>query len=193
MSTNLAARRVDAIVEAAHLVTALQTVVSRNKDPLESGVLTVGQIQGGYAYNVIADRVSITGTARSFTPAVQSMIETRMHAICCGVAATFGGEISAEYKRGYPPTVNAYPECVARVQNAARPFVGDDRCACPQKTMGAEDFSYFMQQRPGCFFFVGAALPGAPRPHHKSVFDFDEDAMLLSASIFVQLIRTLLQ
>jgi metal-dependent amidase/aminoacylase/carboxypeptidase family protein len=75
---------------------------------------------------------------------------------------------------GYPPTVNNYPECNKVVQTAASRFVGAERSSRPQKTMGAEDFSYFLQQRPGCFFFVGAALPGPDRPHHKSVFDFDE-------------------
>jgi amidohydrolase len=183
---------VDAIVEAAHLITALQTVVSRSIDPLETGVVTVGKVHGGVAYNVICDHVEVTGTCRSFTPEVQQTIESRMSAICCGIASTYGGQIDFKYKKGYPPTVNAYPDEVKNVQNAARPFVGDVRCSWPQRTTGAEDFSYYLLQRPGCFFFVGAALPGPPRPHHKSVFDFDENAMLLSASVFVQLIRSLM-
>lgn len=90
---------------------------------------------------------------------------------------------------GYPPTINSYPECNKVVVDAATPFVGANRAAKPQKTMGAEDFSYFLQQRPGCFFFVGAGLPGPQRPHHKSVFDFDERAMFVGASVFVQLVR----
>ncbi len=88
--------------------------------------------------------------------------------------------------------MNAYPECVATVRAAANRVVGSARAAVPQRTMGAEDFSFFLQKRPGCFFFVGAALPGDPRPHHKSVFDFDERALLVAASILVQLIRDLL-
>lgn len=120
------------------------------------------------------------------------MIKTRMCEVCCGVAATYGGKIDLNYQYGYPPTDNAYPECVAVVRSAAAKIVGEDRSGLPQKTMGAEDFSYFLQQRPGCFFFVGAALPGEERPHHKSVFDFDESGILISASIFVQLIRDLL-
>ncbi len=70
--------------------------------------------------------------------------------------------------------MNSYPECNAVVTKAASRFVGENRSHAPQKTMGAEDFSYFLQKRPGCFFFVGAGLPGDVRPHHKSVFDFDE-------------------
>lgn len=75
---------------------------------------------------------------------------------------------------GYPATVNSYPACNAIVREAAAVFVGEARAGMPQKTMGAEDFSYFLEKVPGCFLFVGAAQPGDSRPHHKSVFDFDE-------------------
>ena len=100
---------VDAIVETAHLITALQTVVARNKDPLESGVLTCGTINGGYGYNIIADKVEVSGTCRSFTPDTQELIKSRMQGICCGIAHTFGGEIDLKYHYGYPPTVNSWP------------------------------------------------------------------------------------
>jgi amidohydrolase len=183
---------VDAIVEAASLVTSLQSVVSRSINPLESGVLTCGTINGGYGHNVIADKVVITGTCRSFTTETQEMIKTRMGCICCGVAQTYGGDINLEYNYGYPATVNSYPECTQRVVDAATPIVGADRAAKKQLTMGAEDFSYFLQNRPGCFFFVGAALPGDLRPHHKSVFDFDERCLMIGASIFINIIRDLL-
>ena len=183
---------VDAIVTSAHLVTSLQTVVSRNKDPLQSGVITCGTIEGGYGYNIIADKVKITGTTRSFTKDTQEMIKTRMNDICCGVAKTFGGECCLAYKYGYPPTVNAYPECVQVVKNAGSKIVGKSNACVPVKTMGAEDFSYFLEAIPGAFIFVGAALPGEVRPHHKSVFDFDEDAMLVSASLYIQIARDLL-
>ena len=101
--------------------------------------------------------------------------------------------MSLDYRRGYPPTVNAYPDCVSYVQGCARKVVGEAQDAVrPVVTMGAEDFSFFLQQRPGCFFFVGAALPGEPKPHHKSVFDFDEDAMMVSGSVFLHIIQGLL-
>ena len=93
-----------------------------------------------------------------------------------------------EYSYGYPPTVNSDEECVEIVNRACSKIVGNDSAGLPQKTMGAEDFSYFLQQRRGCFYFVGAAKVGATRPHHKSVFDFDERALLVSASSFVQII-----
>ena len=93
-----------------------------------------------------------------------------------------------KYSYGYPPTVNADEECVEIVKRACAKIVGKERAGMPQKTMGAEDFSYFLQARRGCFYFVGAAKVGAIRPHHKSVFDFDERALLVSASSFVQII-----
>lgn len=107
--TNKPQGTVDAIVETAHLITALQTVVSRNKDPLESGVVTCGTIRGGYGYNIIADKVEISGTCRSFSPQTQELIKSRMQGICCGIAHTFGGEIDLKYYYGYPPTVNSWP------------------------------------------------------------------------------------
>jgi amidohydrolase len=180
---------VDAIVEAASLVTSLQTIISRNKDPQQSGVLTVGTISGGYARNIIADKVVLCGTCRSFTPQTQELIKTRMRDMCCGVGMTFGGEIDMNYRYGYPATVNSYPENVTIVQQAAAKVVGSDRSCGTFTTMGAEDFSFFLEKKPGCFFFVGCGFPGECRPHHKSVFDFDERALLVSASIFVQIIR----
>jgi len=183
---------VDAIVSAATLVTSLQTIVSRNTDPLQAGVVTVGMIHGGYGYNIIADKVSITGTARSFTRETQEMIKTRMGQMCCGLDAMYGGTTTVDYHYGYPATVNAYPECTALVRAAAARCVGVPRSRLTQKTMGAEDFAFYLEQRPGCFWFVGAARRGEVRPHHKSVFDFDERALLVSATIFVELIHDLL-
>jgi len=90
---------------------------------------------------------------------------------------------------GYPATVNAYPEAVKLVRACATEIVGEQRSAGVQKTMGAEDFSYFLEARPGAFIFVGAALPGDPRPHHKSVFDIDENSLLISASLLVKIVR----
>lgn len=183
---------VDAIVGAAAVVNGLQSIIARNIDPLDSAVLTCGTIHGGFGYNIIADKVTIVGTTRSFRKPIQQLLESRMRQVCCGVATMNGGEVDLDYQYGYPPTDNAYPECVAAVNSASAQIVGQENCGKKQLTMGAEDFSYFLLERPGCFFFVGAALPGEQRPHHKSVFDFDEDAMLVGASILVQIVRDML-
>jgi len=183
---------VDAIVETAAVIQGLQTIVSRNLDPLETGVVTCGTVNGGYGYNIIADHVEITGTCRSFKPAVQEMIKTRMRCICEGISFTYGGQVDMKYEYGYPPTVNAYPEHCANVVSLGTDLVGKERASVQCVTMGAEDFSYYLLQRPGCFFFVGAALPGEIRGHHKSVFDFDEHALQISASMFLGLVAKIL-
>jgi amidohydrolase len=179
---------VDAIVVASHLVTALQTVVSRSKDPLEAGVLTVGMMHGGSGYNIIADKVELNGTCRSFTPETQEIMKARMRDVCCGMGQAFGAQVEMTYTHGYPPTVNTDAPSVEALHASARKIVGGG-AGVPFITCGAEDFSYFLLQRPGAFFFVGAALPGELRPHHKSVFDFDETALGVAASVFVQLIE----
>jgi amidohydrolase len=183
----------DAIVSAASLITSLQSVVSRNVDPLEASVVTCGTIKGGFGYNIIADKVTITGTARAFSKTTQELVKKRMEEVCCGCSTMYGSTTNFTYEHGYPPTVNAYPECVEMVRNAAKRVVGEQRCGLPQRTMGAEDFSFFLEQRPGCFWFVGAAKRGEVLPHHKSIFDFDERALLISASTFVELVNDILR
>ena len=160
---------VDAVVVAASVVSALQTVVSRSVDPLEPAVLTCGTIKGGFGYNIIADEVVVGGTTRCFSPAVQSVIKERMRCICEGVGGAFGASCELKYSHGYPPTVNEDDACLAFTREAAAAVVGGARVKTDVITCGAEDFSYFLQQRPGTFFFVGAGLPGELRPHHKSV------------------------
>lgn len=100
---------VDAIVETATLITSLQTIISRNKDPLQSGVLTCGTVNGGYGHNIIADEVKISGTCRSFTKNIQEMIKGRMKQVCCGVAHMYGGEIDMEYQCKPPAAPFAVP------------------------------------------------------------------------------------
>jgi amidohydrolase len=115
---------VDAVVVAANVVTALQTVISRNKDPLEAGVLTCGTVNGGSGYNIIADKVTITGTCRSFTKETQSVIEERMRGLCCGLGQAYGAEVNLHYHYGYPPTINRDAASVDRLHAAARKIVG---------------------------------------------------------------------
>lgn len=118
---------VDAIVEAAAVVTSLNTIVSRNLDPFDTGVVTCGTINGGFGYNIIADKVEITGTCRTFQKETQELIKERMAQCCAGCALSYGGNITMEYEYGYPATVNAYPEAVQVVRKAAGRVVGDDR------------------------------------------------------------------
>lgn len=179
---------VDAVVVASHLILQLQTITSRNIDPLESGVVTVGKIAGGSNFNIIAETVELIGTARSYQPAVQELIIRRMQEIVEGTARAFGAEIHLDYKKGYPPTINAEGPAQKVARSAAK-IVGSG-VTNPYLTMGGEDFSYFLQKVPGCYFFVGSCPPGREPlsiPHHCPHFDFDERALLVGASVFVQL------
>ena len=178
---------VDAIVVSAHLITALQTIVSRNTNPLESTALTVGVIEGGYNFNIISDEVILKGTARSYTEENRAMISRRFQEICDGISASFGAEIEINYHDGYPPTVNSIVES-ENVTSAAVKIVAEG-VQPPYLTMGAEDMSYYLTEVPGCFFFVGSAPEGERVPHHCSHFDINEEALLVGSSIWVELVE----
>ena len=184
---------VDAVIVASHLVQALQTIVSRNTNPLESTVVTIGTINGGHNFNIIADEVTLSGTARAYTEENRNLIKTRMAEIIDGVAKTFGAEISFDYEDGYPPTIN-HTDPANKVLKAAERVVGE-KAGMPYLSMGGEDFSYYLQKIPGCFFFVGSA-PNDQKlfetPHHCSHFTMDERALLVGPSIYLNLVDDLL-
>ena len=180
----------DAVVIASHLVQTLQTIVSRNTNPIESTVVTIGQINGGYNFNIIADTVTMKGTSRAYTEENRQLIKTRMAEIIKGTEQIFDCTIDFDYEDGYPPTVN-HPIESEKLLNAARNIVGDG-AGDPYLSMGGEDFSYFLQKVPGCFFFVGSAPKDREPlsvPHHCSHFDFDERALLVGSSVYTQLIE----
>ena len=184
---------VDSIVVASHLIQSLQTVVSRNINPLDNAVITVGKIKGGDNFNIIADEVYIEGTARSYTEANRSLIKSKMNQIIEGVSNTYGAKINFEYEDGYPPTINS-SNCAKKVLKAAKKVVGD-KAGLPYLSMGGEDFSYYLQKRPGCFFFVGSAPdPTKPfgTPQHCSHYDIDEKSLSIGPSVFLNLVDDIL-
>ena len=181
---------VDAIVVASNLVTMLQTIVSRNTNPLESTVLSIGKIKGGHNFNIISDKVHMSGTTRAYTEENRTMIKQRMKEVIEGVSKSFGADIKLNYKDGYPPTVN-HSSQVEKVLEAASSVVASG-AKNPYLSMGGEDFSYYLQNKPGCFFFVGSA-PNENEilstPHHCSHFNIDERALLIGASVYLNLIE----
>jgi len=183
----------DAVLIAAHLIQTLQTIVSRNTNPIESTVVTVGQINGGYNFNIIADKVTLRGTTRAYTEDNRQLIKKRMKEIIDGTEKTFGTKIELDYEDGYPPTIND-PTAADNLLNAAQKIVGDG-AGHPYLSMGAEDFSYFLQKVPGCYFLVGSAPEDRDPlsvPHHCSHFDIDERALLVGSSVYLQLVESLL-
>ena len=184
---------IDAIVVASHLVTALQTIVSRDTNPLENTVVTIGEISGGENFNVIADQVKLSGTTRAYTEKNRIMIKNRMKDIIDGVSKAFGSEIVLNYKEGYPPTIN-HKLPTKNILDSASQVVGKG-AGFPYLSMGGEDFSYYLQNIPGCFFFIGSAPDEKDilsTPHHCSHFNIDERALLVGASVYINLIKNIL-
>ncbi len=169
---------IDPVVAGSHLVVALQTVVSRNVDPIKACVVTVGKFQAGDAFNVIPDTAHLGGTVRTFDPEVRDLAEKRIAELCAGIAAATGTEITLEYDRGYPATVND-PRAVEIVREAALEVVGEDRLIAPPPIMAGEDFSYFLLERPGAMFQIGTRNEerGLVWGHHHPRFDIDEESL----------------
>lgn len=182
---------VDAIVVSAHLINAVQTIISRNIDPLRNAVVTIGTIQGGDNHNVIASMVKMDGTVRTFSEDIRLLIKDRILKIAKGIETAFGGKIEVKIEKGYPATIND-PKLYEKLMKAAEKIVGDGaRKITP--FMGGEDFSYYSQKVPGCFFFIGSSPEGIPPgtiPHHCSQFNFDERALMVGASVLVELVES---
>lgn len=180
---------IDAVVVAAHVVTALQTVVSRSVAPSESAVLTVGKVAGGFRGNIIAESATMTGTIRSYTDAVRETMLQRTEEIVAGVCAAFQATYTFEHHTSCPPLVNdpAVTELVR--QEAAAYFGPHNIVAAP--TMGAEDMGVFLNERPGCYFWLGARneAKGIAGRHHDPGFVIDEDALAVGVEFGLRLIE----
>jgi amidohydrolase len=178
---------VDPISVGAQIVTALQTIVSREVDPTEQAVVTVGAFLAGQASNVIPDTAELRGTLRSFNPDVRKQIADRVEGIVEGVATTMGATVDYTHQPGYPPTVND-PEIAEMVRGIAREVVGEEQVSEGPLHMGAEDFSYFLERKPGCFYFVGSRneARGLIWGHHHPKFDIDEASMAHGMEIMVR-------
>ena len=181
----------DPIVTTCEAVVNLQQFVSRDLDPTEPAVITVGKINAGTATNIIPDTAVIEGTARTLSPGAREAIRAAIERRCAGVAAANDCSIRFEWFEGYPPTVNdpAMADYVARV--AADTFGPDRYLPVARPSMGGEDFAYYLQQVPGCFFFVGVEPPdrqGYP-PLHSDRYDFTDAAISVGMRTFVELVR----
>lgn len=179
----------DAIVAASAVVGALQTVVSRELDPLQPAVLSVTGFDGGRGWNILPPQVELQGTVRAFSDDIRDRIEEGLRARVEAVSAAHGCRGRAEYRRHYPVTVNADGPTVEAAE-AARAVVGADRVIGDHpRLMAAEDFGFLLQRRPGCYAFLGN---GDSAPVHSSAYDFDDDALLHGAAYWVTLTRRLL-
>ncbi|UFJ39357.1 amidohydrolase [Brevibacillus humidisoli] len=173
-------KTVDSLVIASHLVMASQHIVSRQVNPLDSGVVTFGLLQSGSAFNVIADKAVLKGTVRSFDPVVRDLLQGRLEQTAASIAQMYGARIDMDYVRGYPAVINHEREARAAMQEA-EPVFGAQHVGIMQPNMAGEDFAYYLQKVPGAFCFVGAGLPEGPvYPHHHPRFVIDERALPLA-------------
>lgn len=180
----------DPIVAGAHLVTALQTLVSRELGLADQGVVSICAFQAGTTYNVIPGEARLLGTIRTFSAAVYERILGRLRAIQGGVAAALGVTIDLDFDTSYPALIND-PTCAAAVARAGARVVGEDRVGDADLPMaGAEDFAYFTQAIPGAYFFLGAGRPGEDTPicHHPD-FDFDDGLLPTGVAAFLEIVR----
>ncbi|WP_137700086.1 M20 aminoacylase family protein [Marimonas lutisalis] len=177
---------IDPLPAATAIAQAMQTIVSRNRPPLEALVVSVTQIHAGSAMNIIPETAYLAGTVRSFAPAMRDMAERRIGEIVAAQAAVFEVEGRLDYQRNYPATVNHAAQ-VDKAAEIARDVAGPDNVltALPPE-MGAEDFSYMLEARPGAFFFLGQGA--GPSVHHPE-FDFNDEVAPIGASFFARLIE----
>jgi hippurate hydrolase len=190
-------RGIDPVMVAVQIAQAWQTIISREKNPLDTAVLSITQIHAGSATNVIPDEAVLIGTVRTFSTDVLDLIERRMHEIAGGVAAGFGAGIDFTFKRNYPPLVNDAEKTAFAIE-AMRAVVGPDNVnAAVEPTMGAEDFAFMLQAKPGCYVFIGNGegehrLGGhglGPCQLHNGSYDFNDQLLPIGASYWVRLVE----
>lgn len=176
----------DPIVAASHVVIALQSIVARSVDPLESAVITIGRFRGGDAGNVIPDEVKLVGTARTFSTAIQDIVEARTIEVVEATARAHGCKADVTYKRDYPVTINAEPETELAAE-VARGVTGEAIDTRIAPSMGAEDFSFMLNARPGAMIWIGN---GDSANLHNPAYNFNDEVIPAGVSYWARLVET---
>ncbi|WP_047986158.1 M20 metallopeptidase family protein [Ornithinibacillus californiensis] len=174
----------DSIVIGSQLVTQLQQIVSRRLDPLETAVLTVGIFEAGNAFNIIADSARLVGTVRYLNTDIQEQVIEEMEKLIKGVCTSYECTYTFNYIKGYPPVINHATEAEL-VMDVSSKLQDVEKVEEIIPVMGGEDFAYYLQEKPGAFFFTGAEKEGNHYPHHHPHFDFDEKAMPIAAKTLI--------
>lgn len=183
---------VDAVVVAAQIVSAWQTIASRNVDPVDASVVSVTQIHGGDTWNVLPQRVIMRGTTRSFRDETRDLIERRMRELATAICAGFGIDCELDYQRRYPALLNTAGETEAARRAAAQAVGWDNVDSRPTPSMGAEDFAYMLRAKPGCYVWLGNGVGETGRGLHSPHYDFNDAALALGVSYWVRLAESLL-
>lgn len=177
---------------AATLISQLQTIVSRNTDPFEAAVLSVTEVHGGSAYNIIPDTVNLRGTTRHFKKEVQETIKTRIEEIVTGVCSAMHTKAKVRYEKRYPTLINTAAETEIAIR-AASLQVGKEGVDCHfNPIMGSEDFAFMLEQVPGAYIGIGSGGTGKTINLHQSHYDFNDDVSTLGVNYWVSLVNCLL-
>ena len=178
---------VDPVVITAQVISALQTIASRNVNPLDAIVVTVASMETSQTgvFNVIPDFVKLIGTVRTFRPETRDLAEARIAQIVEGVSLAMGGRADIEYKRGYPSTINSEREALFAARVGERVFGKQNVFTDAEPTMGGEDFSFVLERIPGAFIRLGTRDPSwdSPKPAHSPFFDLSEAALPLGVAV----------
>ena len=181
---------VDPVVVAGQLITSLQAVTSRSLNPLESGVLSITKMQAGEAYNVVPDNVTLSGTCRSFSNEARDTLESKMQLQVENICSAFGAQGELNYRRIYPATVNSDVHADYCRSVAAKLVKQDNVLWDEPPSMGAEDFAFMLQEKPGAYIWIGNGSGDKSHGLHNPYYDFNDDILPLGASYWVELVRS---
>jgi hippurate hydrolase len=178
---------VDPIYVASQIITSLQSLVSRTTDPLDAAVVSITKVEAGWTTNVVPRKATLVGTCRTFRPETRDTLEAGIERIAVGVAEALGAQATVTYTRGYPPTVNHAAQ-VEHAKSAAARVVGEDAVhGAPEPSMGGEDFAFMLEKVPGCYVWLGA---GGEYDLHHPRYDFNDDALPVGVTYWVELVRS---
>ena len=183
----------DPVLVAGHLITALQSIVSRNLDPQQSGVVSVTTMHGGHAHNVIPESIKLSGTCRSFSPEIQDLLQDRIQQQVDHICAAFGAKGELDYQRHYPATIN-HPKHSAICEEVASDVVGEGGVVTNlTPSMGAEDFAFMLLERPGAYIWLGNGCAEGGKGLHNPYYDFNDDILPIGANFWVELVNSQLR
>jgi amidohydrolase len=184
----------DPILAAGHLITQIHSIVSRNVNPLESGVITIGKVSAGTASNIIPDEVELIGTVRSLNPQVREELKSRIEQVTQGIARSFSMDYRFDFEYGYPVLINN-SEMSKLVGLACSKGIGKENVEVVKPSMGGEDFAYYLEKVPGSYFRLGCRNEekGLIHPYHSSLFDIDEEVLPFGVEMFIRIIDQYLE
>ena len=182
---------IDPVVISAQVISAVQTIISRSTDPVDKALISITKINAGTAYNVIDDQVKMGGTIRTFKKETRSYIEKRLREVCNGIAEAHGAEIKIQFDlvNKYPPTINSKKESIFAA-DVAKNLVGEDKVITDiDPSMGGEDFSYLLEEKPGTYLYLGQGDDNHKAHLHTTKYDFNDNLLPVGVNFWVELVK----